>query len=280
MHEYYTSSHRPSLPPSLVQEDHQTQVETAQERVIAGRPVGRDFIPLSQSPQLSQLTFGRKTRRSSAELPSPNSTAVGTAVEEGSGGSCGASVKAEKQLPLLTSPPSPMVHETRGSSRLSSELTSLAVVGGAARASIDARGVSSEMTSASSRHTAMASSGKGRLQQQQQRLMARPLSNRGAAGRVKYDADSTKDDYSGSSITPASPELLYASGRITAARYHEMLAEMDGRGGSGDAAAGGTSVGISSRSETDSTATRKAAVPSQGNLGGVRRRTEPTIKRK
>lgn len=270
----------PTFHPSLVQEDHQTQVETAQERINTGRPVGQDYIPLSQSPQLSQLTFGRKPRNPSAELPLPKSTTVGTVVEEGGGGSGGVSVKSEKRLPLLMTPPSPMA----GKNGLASDLNSLAVVGGAARANIiDSRGGCSEMASAaSSRHTAT-SSGKGKFQQQQQpRLIAPPtMSNRGAVRRVNFGADTTKDEHGrgGSIITPASPELLYGSGRITAARYHDMLAEMDGRGGGGGAA-GDTGVGISRLRGATPTATRKAAVPSQSSASGVRRRTEPTIKRR
>lgn len=289
--EYCTTSvtryylHPSSLPPD--QEDHQTQVETAQERTDAGRPVGRDYIPLSQSPHLSQLTFGRKPSKSSAELPSSKPTAVGTAVEEGGDASGSASVKkSETELPPLTLQILPMApRETR---RISSDSTNgVSVVGGAARASIDSRGACSETPSATSsrrRHTATMSSshkGKSQQQQQQQSLKIRPtMSNRGAAGRVRFAGDSTKDDYNssgGGSIMSPSPELLYASGRITPARYHEMLAELDGRGGGGggDAAGGAGGGGISSLCGAAPASTRKAAVPSQPNVGGARRRTEP-----
>ncbi|CAN0519536.1 unnamed protein product, partial [Laminaria digitata] len=43
-------------------EDHETRIENAQERTGAGRAVGRDYIPLSDSPQLSELTFGRSSK--------------------------------------------------------------------------------------------------------------------------------------------------------------------------------------------------------------------------
>lgn len=58
----------PPCPRTLAQEDHQTRVETAPERTAAGRAVGQDFIPLSQSPQLSRLTFGGKTNEKSSAL--------------------------------------------------------------------------------------------------------------------------------------------------------------------------------------------------------------------
>lgn len=115
------------------------------------------------------------------------------------------------------------------------------------------------------------------------------MSKRGAAGRVKFDADSAKYGIgSGSSITRASPEVLYAAGRITAARYHQMLAEMDERGGDGDGDSGGgdgsgggaagcTGVGISRLRGAAPTATLKVAAPSQSNVGGVRRRTDPVL---
>ncbi|CAM9309446.1 unnamed protein product [Ascophyllum nodosum] len=47
------------------QEDHRTYVESVQERKAAGRPVGQEFVPLSQKPHLSRLAFGRREASSS-----------------------------------------------------------------------------------------------------------------------------------------------------------------------------------------------------------------------
>ena len=240
-------------PPSVVQEDHQTQVETAQERVDADRPVGRDFIPLSQSPQLSQLTFGRKNRRSPAGVSSSESAAIGAAARGGGGGG-GDSVAATEQLSLGISSLS-MAHNARRS-RFSAESSNLAVVGGGAGGSTHARRLlSSGTTSVSVGNTTVVSLTKERLQRN--RLMGRPSPTRGEAGRLS-------DDHGGGTIAPASPELLYASGRITAGRYHEMLAEMDGRRGGGSTARGN---GV----ETTGPAARKAVEPSQIKVGGARR---------
>lgn len=219
----------PSLPepPPIIQEDHQTQVETAQQRVDADRPVGRDFIPLSQSPQLSQITFGRKSRRSSPGVPSSESTAIEAAARGGGGGGGGDDpAETRERLPLGISP-SPAARKARRS-RLSAESSDLAVVGAGATGSNRDRRASAGMASASSVSTTVASLSKE--YRQRSRLVGRASTNRGEAGRVN-------DDHGGGTVASASPELLYASGRITAGRYHEMLAEIDRRGIGGSATA-------------------------------------------
>lgn len=215
----------------LLQEDHQTQVETAQQRVDADRSIGRDFIPLSQSPQLSQLTFGRQSRRSSAGVSSSESTAIGAAAGEGGGGGDN-SAKAGGQVASGISS-CPTLRKTRRS-RFSAESSNL-VVGGGVTGSAHATRGSSRMTSESSRDNKTVAS-LGREQLRRNRLMGRPSLHRGVAGRVN-------DDHDGGTTASASPELLYASGRITAGRYHEILAEIDGRGG-GVTASDGKGFGI------------------------------------
>lgn len=231
---FLLTAHPPVPPPTtpiVFQEDHRTQVETAQERVDADRPVGRDFIPLSQSPQLSQLTFGRKNRRPSAGVSSSESTAIGAAARGGGGG--GDPVQAREQLPLGILPSS-MAHKARTSRFPAEPSSSLAVVGGGGagggNSTYARRRLSSGTTSASAVNTTVASLSKEHLQRN--RLLGRPSPNRGEAGPV------SDDHGSGGAIASASPELLYASGRITAGRYHEMLAEIDGRRGGGGTAHG------------------------------------------
>lgn len=161
-------------------------------------------------------------------MPSSESTAIAAAARGGGGGvgGGGGDDSVREQLPCGI-PPLPVAHKNRRST-FSADLSNLAVVGGGATGNTHARRVSPGM-SASSLNTTVVSLGKD--QRQRNRLMGRSSSNRVGAGRVN-------DDYGGGTTASASPELLHASGRITAGRYHEMLAEIDGREGSGSAASG------------------------------------------
>lgn len=103
-------------------------------------------------------------------------------------------------------------------------------------------------SSVSSLYPTVSCSGGGR--RQRNRSMGRQPSNR--------------DDHGGGVIATASPELLYASGRITAGRYHEMLAETNGREGGGSAA-GGAGVGTSSPDD------RNPVEPAPRKIGGKSR---------
>ncbi len=227
-------------------------MESAQERVDAGRPVGRDFIPLSQSPQLSQLTFGRKNRRPSGEGPSSKPKATTSAAKaEGDGGTT--SPKPETRLVL------PTPSHRMSNSRLPSETKNLAMT------------VSSGRASQTSRSTVIASSNRGQ-RQHHQRYMGRPTLNHGALGRVDHGTDSTSNAHGGGDVTSPSPELLYGSGRITAARYHEILAEMDGRD-AGDNEEGRTGAG------PVNPGARMAAVASRRSAGGARARENPGLAR-
>lgn len=255
----------PSMPFSLVQEDHQAQVETAEERVSAGRPVGRDYIPLSQSPQLSEMTFGRRNRRSSASLQASTPTATGAAT----GGDDGVSGDTSGKGPPSSSLPSVTM---QGQGRRRFESSSLAVVAAGARAGTTARRASSGApSSAAARQATMISPGQGE-RPNQRHLVGGALSSRGAAGRGEYDPRRSSDDYSssGKNTASASPELLYASGRITAAKYHEMLQEMD-RSGSRPGLAGGPGARTSSRHGAAATVTSRG-------VGDARRRSHPEHK--
>lgn len=231
-------------------------MESAQERVDAGRPVGRDFIPLSQSPQLSQLTFGRKSRRSfgGGSSSQPKATILAATAEENGGT---ASLKSETRLVLPT--PSHRMNSSRLSETETKNLT-LTVSSGMA-----------SMASHISRSTETSSSNHGQ-HQYHQRSMGRPPLNRGASGRVDHGTNSTSNAHGGSSFTPPNPELLYGAGRITAARYHEILAEMDGRG------AGDNGEGRKGARPVDPRA-RMAAVASRRNVGGARGRQNPGLAR-
>lgn len=240
------------------QEDHQTQVETAQERASFGRPVGRDYIPLSQSPQLSRLTFGRKNRTSSVDLVScGTANAAVTAATRGRG----ISGREERQPSLL---PSEMKcdHARRGSG-LHPPSTGLAVLGcggASARKVIGSRRAfpSSSLTPLGKTKPASRLSSTSKKEEESPQR-----SNRPAAERGDYDTA-----FAANSIGTASPELLYASGRITGARYHEMLAGMNRRGFDRSTALG-PRVGTRTCRETGAAGVGKA-VTSQGHVGGSR----------
>ncbi|CAM9798614.1 unnamed protein product [Ectocarpus sp. 12 AP-2014] len=244
------------------QEDHQTQVETAEERVSAGRAVGRDYIPLSQSPQLSEMTFGRRNRRSSASPRASTPTATGAATD----GDDGVSRDTPGRGPPSSSLPSVTIH---GQGRWHFESSSLAVVAAGAGAGTTARRASSGTpSSAVARQATIISPGQGE-RPKQRHLAGGALSSGGAAGLGEYDPTRSSDDYSssGKNTASASPELLYASGRITAARYHEMLQEMN-RSGSRPGLAGGPGARTSRRHGAAATVTFRG-------VGYARRLSQP-----
>lgn len=255
----------PFLYALFVQEDHQTQVETAEERVSAGRPVGRDYIPLSQSPQLSEMTFGRRNRIS-ARLQASTPTATGAATNGVASGSGDTSGKGPPSSSLLAS----VTMHGRGSRHF--ESSSLAVVAAGAGAGTTARRASSGAPSpAAARQATMTSPGQGERQNQRHFAGGAMSSRRaGAAGRGDFKPRRSSDDYSssGKNDASASPELLYASGRITAARYHEMLQEMDRSVSGPGLAGGGPGAGTSSRHAA------VATVNSRG-VGDTGRRSHP-----
>ncbi|CAN0054076.1 unnamed protein product [Scytosiphon promiscuus] len=210
------------------QEDHQTRVETPQDRVSMGRPVGRDYIPLSHSPELSRLTFGRRNRRSSADL-APCRTehgGVAAAVRGGSGRRTDGGAAREKESHPSSLPPPAACDKVRRGRSFFSQSTGLPVVGCRGVSTRDVigpgRALSSPSPISGGREAPLLSPTSNEEGEQPQRLKGFLRSNRPARGRGGCD-----DTAAASNIVSASPELLYASGRITAARYHEMLAGMD-----------------------------------------------------
>ncbi|CAM9520520.1 unnamed protein product, partial [Hapterophycus canaliculatus] len=235
------------------QEDHQTQVETDQERASVGRPVGRDYVPLSQSPQLSQLTFGRKSRRSSADLASSgteNAAAVKAATYS-SGGQWGGGPPSRKEERHLSSQPSAMeCDSTRQGNRFHPQSTEFPAVGCGGAGTRKVIGSSRYITSPSLKSSGKTLQGSRFLSaskregKQPQNLTGSPSSNWLTAEGCNYDGGVPIN-----TIASASPELLYASGRITAARYHEILADMRNRRGPNRGRTVDPRVGISTHRE-------------------------------
>lgn len=210
-------------------------METAQERASLGRPVGRDYIPLSQSPQLSRLTFGRKSRRSSADpafCGTKNATAA-LAAQDGSGVGGRGTICGEKDhrpSPLSSSVAHEDARRGRNYSTRSTELAVVGCGGPSARKVVSSRKsvASSSLTSPGTRTPASFLPSTSKKEGDQQQSLTRFLpSDRRAAERGDYD-----EAVPSNSAASASPELLYASGRIAAARYHKMLADINKQGGS------------------------------------------------
>lgn len=209
------------------------------------------------------MTFGRRNRRSSASLQASTPTATGAATTDGGDGGSG---DTSGKGPPSSSLPSVTVHG-RGSRLF--ESSSLAVVAAGAGAGTTSRRASAGAPSsaAAARQATTISPGHGE-RQKQRHLVGGALSSRRAAGRCEYNPRRSGDDYHssrGSNTASASPELLYASGRITAARYHEMLQEMD-RSGSRPALAGGPGAGTSMPHGATATVTSRG-------VGDTRRRS-------
>lgn len=73
----YSCAHTPA-PPQLTRtccahHQHESVIETAEDRVPAGKPVGRDFLPLAEAPEVQKLVFdpSAATGRVDATRPRP-----------------------------------------------------------------------------------------------------------------------------------------------------------------------------------------------------------------